>query len=770
MVLPLLVLVYGISSGEGLRTDAEQAHIAEPTEIVARASSLRVDVADSSLLLTSEDGARASRLELSLVKDGAARALSALPVTTRRSRGDLLVTVAETPEVPACTLRFYLDRKLDAFSVELNAPPSVTLRFDAARPRSVFITGTGTLADQGSAVGKSIVLDDEPEPFALASADTLLDATWSGNDGEHSHLAVTTGDPASPRQDSRLTVRIIAEEKPPLLVGRTFAAMGEETKPLKLVVTGTSENARVFGSDDDGHPLVQMHAHHDEHITVALPSRVTRYYAAIDPDDTSSPLKFEPGLSWELVLDVSPGGELRVRVTDGDTDKPLTSRIVVHGIDGTLDPSFGPDYRASGAGPIMDSLRGEVVTPLPKGHYRVLATKGLEYNVDAESIDIQSGKKKSVELVLRRVVDTPGMVACDLHVHARPSFDAPVSPEDRVLSLVSAGIEFAVPTEHNIVGDYAPSIAVLGLGRDFGSVPGVEITTYNPRFGHFGIFPYPNIAPPPYKGTNIDAVFAAAKGGDPNRVLVVHHPRLPKQIGYFDVVGFDPEKPQTLSRVRLDFDALEVFNGYEKDSSEKVQRVLNDYYALLNTGRRLSATGSSDSHRIQYQWAGYPRTMAFVPPEKGGQNVASLDTTAVVSAIKHAHAMVTSGPFVELTIDGKGPGEELALSGKTSVMAHVRVRAAPWVDVTSVDIVAAGKVLVSTPILSRPTEIGKVEGDATELAAKVLRYEGNVPLTLAKGTKWVLAVARGNRKLEDVLPFMPVEPIGVTNPVWIGGI
>ena len=30
----------------------------------------------------------------------------------------------------------------------------------------------------------------------------------------------------------------------------------------------------------------------------------------------------------------------------------------------------------------------------------------------------------------------PGVLGCDLHVHARPSFDAPVTAEDRVLSLV----------------------------------------------------------------------------------------------------------------------------------------------------------------------------------------------------------------------------------------------------------------------------------------------------------------------------------------------
>jgi hypothetical protein len=31
----------------------------------------------------------------------------------------------------------------------------------------------------------------------------------------------------------------------------------------------------------------------------------------------------------------------------------------------------------------------------------------------------------------------------------------------------------------------------------------------------------------------------------------------------------------------------------------------------------------------------------------------------------------------------------------------------------------------------------------------------------------VVAVARGQRKAEDVLPFMPFAPMAITNPVWI---
>ena len=59
-----------------------------------------------------------------------------------------------------------------------------------------------------------------------------------------------------------------------------------------------------------------------------------------------------------------PGGTLRIRVSDPDTKRPLTARIIVRGEGVTLDPSFGPDYRATGAGKksreVVQSILAEV--------------------------------------------------------------------------------------------------------------------------------------------------------------------------------------------------------------------------------------------------------------------------------------------------------------------------------------------------------------------------------------------------------------------------
>jgi hypothetical protein len=409
-----------------------------------------------------------------------------------------------------------------------------------------------------------------------------------------------------------------------------------------------------------------------------------------------------------------------------------------------------------------------VNTPLPSGHYRVAATRGIEWTVDAKRVDIAPGRLTEVELAPRHVVPTFGVLGCDLHVHARPSFDSPVTPEDRVTSLVAAGIDFAVPTEHNIVGDYASAIDTLDLRGELLSVPGVEVTTYSKGFGHFGVFPYPPWqTPPPYKHTSMNAIFRVVRAGDPARYFQLNHPRLPHGIGYFSNIGFDPKGPRSRIHNRIDFDGIEVYNGYDDEKPERVDQVLRDYWALLNFGWRFTATGSSDSHRIQFHWAGYPRTMVTVDPHAGRDSEArAVDPLAVVANIKKGHATVTSGPIIELELGGGRPGDAISTT-EDPIHGHVRVRAAPWVDVTKVEIVVGGKIVQSFDVPSRPTELGNEAGTLQQAEERTIRFDRDVDVAVGPDNGWVQVIARGERRMDDVLPFMPVPPLGFTNPVYV---
>ncbi len=614
------------------------------------------------------------------------------------------------------------------------------------RGEEAFVPGVGVIADS-VAVSAPYVMFGEDAPLAITGSSLVAFA-----EPEDGKLRVSSS------TDS-LALRVQLSSDGAAL---TSSLNAQAPDVVKGIVHGVDGSARVVGLDDEGLPRVRFVTKTDGRFEVRVPREVTNWYASVRSTTkvaTSAPTYFPPGTGYDLQLDVSEGGEIEVHVTDGDTHAPLTARLLVHGVEGTLDPSFGPDFRASGAGPLIDALRGSVITPLPKGRYRVAATKGFEWSIDAVTVDVGSDQRVVIDLAPRHVVPTPGVVGCDLHVHARPSFDSPVLVEDRVLSLVSAGVDFAVPTEHNIVGDYGPALEVQGLTSELATVHGVEVTTYSPRFGHFGVFPYPltnNV--PPFRDTTIDKLFKAARAGDPKRILQVNHPRLPKQIGYFETSGFRPGGPIPKT-MRTDFDTIEVYNGYDLAVPSRVDAVLADWFALLNAGLKPTATGSSDSHRIQYQWAGYPRTLVATGDDE------HIDPARVVEELKKGHATVSSGPVIDLELEGARPGDEIG-ENHSPISGHVVVRAAPWIDVTSLDIVVGGKVTQTLPIATRPTSIGKIEGPLEDARARCVRLDAELHLMVTAPT-WVVVIARGTRMLDDVLPFMPVPPMAFTNPIWV---
>jgi hypothetical protein len=737
---------------------------------------------DGRLLIATSDGARTVDAELVVAEDDEVAPLALSDLVTDG------MTRARAHTEHDGEVVFTLDSAHDALDVVVRGGPdsgaehaaegasqsTIGVRMPTGG-RDVFLSGRGDLGDLANEVGRFAVVADAQHPVGIVAAGVPMHVAiepWAGA-AQAPDAHATAVRAMAPGAGAHLTVAVGGARR-----GGPWAVLFDrahvQTKRVKGFVTGAPGVSHVVGLDDQGAQQMRVATDVAGRFDFRAPISVRSWYASASATRTSAPVVYPPGTGWDLRLDVSDGGELHVRALDADTHEPITARLLVHGVDGTLDPSFGPDYRASGAGPIIDALHGEVTTPLPAGRYRVAVTKGIEWSIDARVVDVGPGKRVDVELAPRHVVPTPGELGCDLHVHARPSFDAPVSPEDRVLSLVAAGIDFAVPSEHNIVGNYGPSLKALGLEGKLAFVPGVEITTYKPRFGHFGLFPYPlDKPPPPFRHTNVNRVFAAARRGDPRRVLVVNHPRLARDIGYFTAFGYKPGSPPP-RRMRLDFDAIEVFNGYESASIQRVETVLRDYYALLDAGHRYAATGSSDSHRIQYQWAGYPRTMVRVGSTEDEEQHA--DPLAVVAAIKAGHATVTSGPIVELELDGVRPGGDVS-SSAGAVSGHLTVRAAPWVDVTSAEIVVgnSGRGAMADPanvvqtidVPSRPLFTGPETGTLEAAAARTVRLDTDIRVPVGDKPTWVMVVVRGTRRLDDILPFMPIQPFAVTDPIFV---
>ena len=457
---------------------------------------------------------------------------------------------------------------------------------------------------------------------------------------------------------------------------------------------------------------------------------------------------FPPATSAGRVL--PPAGTLRFATFDKTSGAALPARVVVRGQKGTADPDWGTDADRGAAINVVHAETGAGERPVPPGKYRVTVGRGFEYTAVEKDLEIFADKKADVRVELERVVDTGGWLAADLHLHAMPSPDAPQPLEDRVRALVATGIEVGVATDHNKVTDYAPVIRELKVGAYLASIVGDEITTRDSAFGHFNAFPLPAGAEPiAYRATTPRAIFGAARAAGtlgPDTLVQVNHPRM-GGIGYFDLLRFDRDDVAGWARrvplADLSFNAVEIFNGDHYALIPKVEECMRDWYALLDAGYRVTATGNSDSHRLTFHEAGVPRNLVAVASD----DPAAFDERAFVEAVRKGRVVVSSGPFIRLTAGGKGLGDTVAAG---TVEVSIEVDAPPWVDVDRVELVRRGEVIGtwSGPFPKGPH-----------------RFEIHTDRALRKGD-WILAIARGSKPM-SYLYRAGARPFAFTNPIWV---
>ncbi|HAA56794.1 MAG TPA: hypothetical protein DCE42_18655 [Myxococcales bacterium] len=138
---------------------------------------------------------------------------------------------------------------------------------------------------------------------------------------------------------------------------------------------------------------------------------------------------------------------------------------------------------------VSNNGRGELhLRALSPGRsYKLVASRGIEYETDTKEIKIKPGELKIVEFRLGHSVPTKEMISADLHVHTNLSHDSAISDRDRVTSFAAEGVDFFVTTDHNRIRDMQPVVEVLGLERWLKTMIGIELTTFD--MGHFNAFP-----------------------------------------------------------------------------------------------------------------------------------------------------------------------------------------------------------------------------------------------------------------------------------------
>ena len=450
--------------------------------------------------------------------------------------------------------------------------------------------------------------------------------------------------------------------------------------------------------------------------------------------------------------------------------REVACKIVLEGLAGAKTPDFGPGHVA---GPAKDQVilrAGEVLTvPLAGGRYRLTASRGPEDDLATAEVDVTAGDAASGALRLRRVVDTAGYVATDFHQHTILSADAPVATRDRVIANAAEGVEVAVASEHNNVVDLAPVVREAGLAALLVSISGDELTTDASRkpWGHANVYPLAVKADEarggafPVRDRSPRDVFAEARALPGARVIQVNHPRSGAN-GYFDQLGFDAKTGRASSpEYAEDFDALEVWNGRNVDARG---RVLEDFFALLRTGKVVTAIADTDTHGIVGQEPGYPRTYVRVKDDAHLEAWDEARTADLVHGVRGARDVVlTNGPFLAVTANGAPiGGTAVAKGGKVEI--DVEVRSASWVAVEALEIRLAGRS-PGAKVLG-PREAFVTPSRDARTGALVARARFSIAVG---GVDAFVVVARGSKPMRPVLAGEDAEiaPWAMTGAVWV---
>jgi hypothetical protein len=501
--------------------------------------------------------------------------------------------------------------------------------------------------------------------------------------------------------------------------------------------------ATISARHPDGRTVLSVPARPDGSFELPLPVGEYRFVLQAPGGEDEELGNVREGSQLPLNLVPPRAGTLSYLITD-DKALPMPARLVVRGVPPTKDPDLVPGANEAGSKNMLYSLTGVGAVELPAGRYDVLATHGPEYSRPRQELEVNADLGATFRAELVRTVDTRGWLASDFHVHASPSKDSNVPLNDRVLTLAAEGIELAVPTDHNHVTDYAEPIAAERLQGKLASMTGVEITTLS--WGHFNAFPYPkSLEVPATHETSPLEIFAVVRARAPQAVLQVNHPRMPG-VGYFNRGEVDTKTGVAESpEFSFAFDTLEVSNGFDLEDPSVLERNLREWFELLNVGHRYTAVGNSDSHRVVFQWAGWPRTYV----RAADQDLTEVAPLEIARALTGGHALVSCGIFVLPTANGSaGPGDTVQGS---RVSLAISLRAPEWVDVSRVEIYANG---------------AKVEERTRDAGPHKSVWNLDVDLQF-KADTWLVVVARGDKFMNDELPGKWIKPFGFSNPIYV---
>jgi TolB protein len=442
-----------------------------------------------------------------------------------------------------------------------------------------------------------------------------------------------------------------------------------------------------------------------------------------------------------------PMGVLDVRTIDGVNGQPMAARVHLTAADGKTYVPVDAYGRVSGAGDRIFHQRGTFRLELPVGTAKMDVVRGFEFHPSHVEAAVTADDVTYVEVPLKRLTDfsARGWYNGSTHVHMNYAGNLHNTLENLMMMSDAEDQDIVneqIANKDNRILDYQYFIPggnphplstkdrVLVIGQEYRP----------PFYGHVFMFLLRDHLISPfttgYEGTAIESLYPS------NTDMFRKARRQGATVGYVHAFSGerDPLEAELGGAKGLIVDAaLGTTDAVEWSNSGRA--TFFPWYALLNNGLRVTATGGEDSISSLHasKLVGSARTYVYTA-ERG------LDADAWFEGLRRGRAFVSTGPLVELTVNGRLPGEDVRLpAGGGEVRIEARIRSITPLETAT--LIFNGEAVETIP-----------------LSADRKEADFKKSLTVPR-SGWYHVRAEG--RPEERYPLDTMFAQGFTNPVWV---
>lgn len=530
-----------------------------------------------------------------------------------------------------------------------------------------------------------------------------------------------------------------------------------------LKITGAGQDSFELQTDDEGRAATRLaeSTYQVEASAIGFSPVTTR----IRVDGSLDPIQ----------LKLANGRGFIARIVDGEgISIPAKATIYRIGVDQSP-VDFGPDSTRTFVKNCVYSVHGAMRCPLDSGQYEIVFSRGPEYNRVIETIEVEAGKWKNLNIVLPRVVDTTGWVSTELHSHSSPSGDNVSDQYGRVENLLCEHLEFAPCTEHNRISSYVPHLRAMGLEEAMATCSGMEITGRPLPVNHQNSFPlhhHPHTQNGGGPRTDVNPVVQIERiamwDGGSEKLVQQNHPNLHQIYGDLDVDG----KADAGFRGMLQWmDVIEVHppqtifeDVVANPPNVRDMRIpLFQWLQLLNDGYRIPGVVNTDAH-YNHHGSGWLRNWF----KSSSDDPAEISTLEMVHNAEAGHIIMSTGPFMTVRATSKAsdrvaiPGDDLR-AADGSVTVHVKVQCPNWLDINRVQVFVNG----------RPrTALNRTRKSSPELfgeSGEVVKFDSTFEVEIDRDSHLIVGAIGEGMTMQKVMGqnYGNRPPIAVSNPIFV---